>query len=479
MSNTLRILLRYEWITFTRNTYQIVMLCCTFLLGLYSIYYGQSEIKVQRDTIRDVIAIEKKEFDEYRTSFQEKSTTESQKKKLQIASDPAYAWHRHGYHAILHPHDYAALAIGQYDLHPYYYRLTGMSLHYQIFENEIANPVKLFVGNFDVSFLLIYLFPLLIIAFSYGLYSGEKENGVLPLLNIQSISIRRIIVIRLLFYFFLITSLALLISLIGLFVSGDILASENSLAAFFWMFGVVLYCAFWFAILFFIVSFKMNSSFTAISAAGIWLLFLVIIPSILNVWVTTKYPLDSTSLAEITRRTSLENEEDVNEAKEVIYEFIAHNPGFKGSEKLIHNNTMAKAYAALTALKDMHCQKDVDHYNNQISYRNQWVSGFHWINPAVNMQSIFTHITKTDLSTFRQFHKAIELFHSRISYFYFRKLFWDKSITEEDYLKLPTLEIQTDTVKWGTLIVIGMLKVSSAMILFFGIGFIMMKNKKI
>ncbi|WP_103071809.1 DUF3526 domain-containing protein [Aquimarina sediminis] len=472
-------LLRYEWISFTRNTFQIVMLGCTFLLGLYSIYYGQSEIKVQRETINDVMKIEKEEFHQYQTSFKEELASVTQKKKLDIASDPAYAWHRHGYHAILHPHDYAALAIGQCDLHPYYYRLTGMSLHYQLFENEIANPVKLYVGNFDLSFVFIYLFPLLIIAFSYGLYAIEKENGVLPLLHIQTVSIRKIVVVRLAFYFFLITGLALLISFIGLITSGNMFTSENGLAALFWLLSVIIYCAFWFAVLFCIISFKMNSSFTAITAAGVWLLFLIVIPAILNVWVSTKYPLDSISLAEITRRTSLENEDDDNEAKEVIHEFLEHKPNLRGSDSLLHNNTLAKAYAALTSLKDIHHKKDVDAYNNQVYQRNQKIADLHWINPAVNMQGIFIHIAKTDLNTFHQFHTSIESFHSKISDFYFQKLFWDKQIREEDYSQLPSFTIKKDEVKWSTLIMLGIMKVAITMILFLWIGYAKMKNKGI
>ncbi|WP_108867830.1 DUF3526 domain-containing protein [Aquimarina aquimarini] len=476
MNKVILLLIRYEWISFVRNTFQLLMLGCTFLLGLYAIYYGQSEIEVQRETIQDVKDIEEHEFHQYQASFKEELGSEG--KKNQIASDPSYAWHRHGYHAVLHPHDYAALAIGQCDLHPYYYRLTGMSLHYQLFENEIANPVKLYVGNFDLSFVLIYLFPLLIIAFTYSLYAGEKETGILPLLHIQSISIRKILIVRLGFYFCLITGLALFISIIGLVSSGNIFAPENRLATLFWIVGVIIYCAFWFAVLFCIVSFKMNSSFTAISAAGVWLLFLIVIPAVLNVLMSSQYPLNSTSLAEITRRTSLENEEDENEAKEVIHEFLDHNPHLKGSDTLIHNNTLAKAYAALTSLKDMHSKEDVDHYVGQVYKRNQWAAGLHWINPAVNMQGIFVHIAKTDLNTYHQFHSSIESFHRAISDFYFKKLFWDKPIQLEDYSSLPSFKMKTNEVKWKTHILWSMTKVGITMVFFFAVGFINIEKQK-
>jgi ABC-2 type transport system permease protein len=48
--------------------------------------------------------------------------------------------------------------------------------YYQLFENELPNPVNLLAGNFDLAFVLIYLFPLLLIVFCYGLFSAEREK---------------------------------------------------------------------------------------------------------------------------------------------------------------------------------------------------------------------------------------------------------------------------------------------------------------
>lgn len=180
MNKITQTLIRYEWKAFIRNKFQLLMLAVTFVFGLYAIYYGQSEINAQRQTIEAVTTLEQEEFSQYKASFTEEMKSLEQEQTHDIASRPAYAWYRHGYHAILPPHDYAPLAIGQRDLFRYYYRLTGMSLHYQLFENELANPVNLMAGNFDLSFVLIYLFPLLIIAFCYGLFSAEKEMVRFP-----------------------------------------------------------------------------------------------------------------------------------------------------------------------------------------------------------------------------------------------------------------------------------------------------------
>lgn len=477
MNKPVKTLLYYEWISFIRNKFQLLLIGVTFLFGLYSIYYGKSEINVQRSTIADVRAIERAEFQQYKGAFKAELVSVEDEQNHDIASKPAFAWYRHGYHAVLEPHDYAALAIGQRDLFPYYYRLTAMSLYYQLFENELANPVKLYVGNFDLSFVIIYLFPLLIIAFTYGLYAGEKESGVLPLLHIQTVSVRKIIVIRLGFYFMIITSLAVLISVIGILAVGSVVHGANYLPALAWISGVIFYCAFWFALTFMVISFRKSSSFNAITAAGCWLLFLIVIPAVLNVIVNTRYPLNSTELAGLTRRTGFENENDKQETAEVIMEFLAHNPTLAGSDSLIDNNRMAKAYAAFTSLKDINSKHDVEHYNGQVAKRNEWASGFHWINPAVNMQEALTHVAQTDWETFQRFQASLTHFHKDITTFYFNRLFFDQPIGLQDYANLPAFKMVENVERWRV-VWSSLVKILASAGLFFFIGWVNIKRSK-
>jgi ABC-2 type transport system permease protein len=463
-------LLRYEWKAFVRNRFQLLILAATFLLGMYAIYNGKVTINTQRATIEAVSALEEEEFYKYKISFQEELETLEQEQTHDIASRPAFAWYRHAYHAILPPHDYAALALGQRDLFRFYYRLTGMSLHYQLFENELANPVQLLFGNIDLSFVLIYLFPLLIIAFAYGLYAIEKENGTLALLLIQPVGMRKILLVRLGFYFAIITGLGLLIAAIGLLVAGSPWKAENQLPALAWLLSVVVYCAFWFSLVLLIISFRRSSSFSAITAAGCWLLLLIIIPAVLNVLVTVKYPISSTSLAGLTRRTSLENENDTEEARAVILEFLDHRPELAGADSLLHNDLLPKAYAAFTALKDVNHQHTVDHYNAQVESRHQWTSRFSWLSPAVTMQEVQARTAETELGEFLRFQDALVAFHRQITDFYFSRLFWDQPIALEDYSALPVFRMQPDPGRWMA-VGRGIGQVSLAAFLFFLIGF--------
>ncbi|MDD7884484.1 DUF3526 domain-containing protein [Flavivirga sp. 57AJ16] len=458
-----------EGISIIRNTFQIIMLSTVFLLGMYAIYYGHSKITEQQKTIKNVEQIEKEEFEHYKKSFYRDHTSVKEKQLFDIASKPAYAWYRHGYHAILNPHSLAHMSLGQRDIEPYYYKLTGMSLYYQLFQIELANPLKLYAGNFDLSFVLIYLFPLLIIAFTYGLYAEEKENGMLPLLRLQTIGLRKILLIRMAFYYVLIVGLGILLSSIGFLVSSEL----DVLSIFLWISAILCYLSFWFALMFLLISLKKNSSLTAISAASLWLLFLIVLPAILNVYANLVYSIDNTSLAEITRRKGLENEDDVNESKAVIFEYLQNRNDLKGADSLIEINIMAKAYAAFTALNDNHHRKEVSDYFDQIRLRQKRISAFRWANPAVNTQGILNEIVETDSEIFQSFYQSIESFHKDITSFYFDKLFLNKEITSKDYETLPKFNLKIDSQDRNQKIRNGFIEIMVATFLLFGLSWIL------
>lgn len=470
-SSTKKILL-YEWKVFSRNRFQIIILGITFLFGLYAIHYGKSKIAVQYDVIKSIEEIEQLEFAEYEASFTEELDSTSNLQRFEIASDPSYAWHRHGYHAVLTPQPYSILAIGQRDLLPYYYRLTGMSLYYQLFQIELANPLKLFVGNLDLAFVFVYLFPLLIIAFVYALYSNEKENGTLALLLIQNMSLRKILLLRLTFYFSIIIALGFTLSLTGFFFANYTFSYPHFLFALLWLLSLFVYCSLWFGLLFLIISFKKSSAFNAMLGAGFWLLFLIITPSLVNTISTIKYPLNSTELAGLTRRISLENEDDENEAAEVISEYLALSQDLrKNDSPPTDNNTMAKAYAALNSLKDINSKPLVDQYYNQIQKRTTWAERFNWINPSVNYQDVLTKIAYSDTETYLSFNTEIEHFHEDVTHFYFEKLFLDKPITSYDYEQKPRFDFSVDHKQQVTNAVFGISQILLVTLFFFVTAF--------
>ena len=54
----------------------------------------------------------------------------------------------------------AALSIGQNDINPSIQSVKILTLEGQKYDTDLVNPTKLLYGNLDLSFILVYIFPL-------------------------------------------------------------------------------------------------------------------------------------------------------------------------------------------------------------------------------------------------------------------------------------------------------------------------------
>lgn len=83
--------------------------------------------------------------------------------------------------AVLPPTPLAIVATGQSDLYPAAIKVTSGGKDSFLFSDEIENPAHLASGSIDLAFVLVFLFPLAILALCYDLISGEREKGTLAL----------------------------------------------------------------------------------------------------------------------------------------------------------------------------------------------------------------------------------------------------------------------------------------------------------
>ncbi len=432
----IKLIFKYEWLHFSRNRFQLFMVSLTIALGCYAIYYGCTEIKKQQQTIAHVKHNQTEQSARIQAGFTADTTTLSGRNDRKFATLTKLVWHRHKYAVTFSPSPLAPLSLGQRDLQPYYYNLSAMSLYYQIFQNEIANPQKLLVGNFDLSFVLVYLFPLLIIAFCYGLLSSEKDKGVLNLLKSQAVAVHKIILIKLLFYFLILISIGFVLSIAGFISSGASLILHFKPMAL-WLCTVLAYFTFWFSVVFIIISSNKNSSFNAIVGIGCWLFFLIIIPALINILITVTMPLNSNVLSGISRRMGVFNEDVEENHKVVIREFLKKRPDFNYGNTMYIKNLQGKGHAAFTVLNDEKSRKMVDVYQKQVAHRDAIATKFNIINPAVNAQNIFDSITEANLYAFQKFYSDVVYFHHRLVNFYYPKIFSDRNFIKTDYQQAP------------------------------------------
>ena len=303
MMNNITAIFKYEWLQLKRNYQMKWLLLLMMACAGYAIYYGNSSINKQLKNINFITAANDSVKNKFYHYFDDKKLAESVRFGWANMNSLYDGFTTENFLennvAVNQPNSLSHLSVGQRDVYPLYRRVTARSLYYDgggisLDDKyvETNNPHKFLAGNFDLSFVLLYLFPLFIIAFCYNIYAQEKETGSYPFLRNLPVSLQTIIAIKFLFRFCIIASMAVLFSVIGYFVTP--VSNSLSIAPLLqWLFIALLYLLFWFSITWAIVAIKQNSSVTALLLVGCWINFLLIIPALVNNYIASNYKISS------------------------------------------------------------------------------------------------------------------------------------------------------------------------------------------
>jgi ABC-2 type transport system permease protein len=392
--------------------------------------------------------------------------------------------------AVNFPNSFSSLSIGQRDVYPIYRKVTARSLYYDgagisLDEKygEITNPQKLMVGNFDLAFLFIYLFPLMIVALCFNLYSIEKEQGTLSLIGTLPISVHQIVVIKLLFRFLIIAILAVIYSALGYLVS-PVSPSDGFDKLAFWSGIVLLYQAFWFSVCYLIIGFKKNSAFNALSLFCSWLVFLIVIPSFVNNVVEAKYPVSS-------RMVLLE---DLRDKTGIIWdlpnsitygEYFKTYPNYKkdvpeyfpadGFDRMGTNDSL-KAFNTQKLFVwhfylDKIISKALAAYNQQINAKLRAAATFNFLNPAAVAQEVLNDIAASGHLRYQNFRNETSRYRNTLFEISNRYVFEDKRLSLVDYQRYPHFVMPADEI--GTTYAKGSIVLFCLIVLFLSIGYVL------
>ena len=204
-----------------------------------------------------------------------------------------------------------ALSIGQRDVNPSIQSLTIRGLEAQKYDTDLNNPTNLLLGNIDFSFVLIFLFPLLIIAFTYNIISEEKESGTWKIVLIQSQN--SLLFILKLFYIRVLIVISVL--LITLFSGSIFLGIPLNMLFWTYLATSILYILFWFGVCFWVASLHKSSNFNAVLLLSIWILLIIILPASINNYLVNKYPTPEAMETTLKQRKSYHEKWDLDKTK--------------------------------------------------------------------------------------------------------------------------------------------------------------------
>jgi ABC-2 type transport system permease protein len=322
-----------------------------------------------------------------------------------------------------------SLAIGQRDVNPSIQSVTIRGLEGQKYDSELNNPNNLLSGNIDFSFVLIYLFPLLIVAFSYNVISEEKESGTWKIVATQSQNTFSFILK--LFYVRILTLAALFTIILCAAVLFLNIPINGSLLTFF-LLGI-LYLLFWFAVCFFIVSSQKHSNFNAVILLTIWLFLIVILPAAINTYIVNKYKVPEALELTLTQRNAYHEKWDMDKMT-TLNKFYEHYPQFK-HYPLPEKEFSWLWYYAMQQMGDDESAGQSRELEAKLQQRNLASQQIAQFIPTLHTQLQLNEIAHADLGNQLLFLKETAKFHEKMRLYFYPKIFDEAPVEKENWSK--------------------------------------------
>jgi len=322
-----------------------------------------------------------------------------------------------------------SLAIGQRDVNPSIQSVTIRGLEGQKYDSELNNPSNLLLGNIDFSFVLVYLFPLLIIAFTYNIVSEEKESGTWKIVATQTDN--TFLYILKLFYIRILILIALLtiVTFIAIFILN--IPFNKSLFTFYTI--SILYILFWFSVCFFIVSLQKNSNFNAVILLTIWLFLIVILPATINTYIVNKYPVPEALELTLKQRNAYHEKWDMDK-KITMDKFYRHYPQFKNYG--VPNKEFSWLwYYAMQQMGDDDSAIQSKELETKLTQRNKASQTIAQFIPTLHTQIQLNEIAKSDLGNQLLFMQKTKDFHEKMRLYFYPKIFDNASVDKENWSK--------------------------------------------
>ncbi|WP_255518036.1 DUF3526 domain-containing protein [Fulvivirga sp. M361] len=371
---------------------------------------------------------------------------------------------------LVNEHDpLSALAIGQKDLNPSVQHVKILTLEGQKYDTDLVNPTKLLYGNLDLSFVLIYVFPLLIIAFTFNLRSEEEETGTWKIVSVMSKSNLKFLLSKLLVRLIL---LVLLMSFLYLVASIVLNISWGELSFAFFVVGFV-YILFWFALSFWIISLKRASNFNALVLLSFWLMLVILSPSVVNTIITNRLPVPEALTTMIRQRDGYHQKWDMDK-RGTMEKFYDSYPQFETYGYPPEEGFSWLWYYAMQHLGDEESREESLSMRTKIMQRANLSRKWAKFVPSMHTQLAFNDIAGTGLINHLNFLQHTNTFHENTRLYFYPKIFSNGTAEDVDWdqFKPVYFEDERSSFDWlGNLI-----PLCTGIVFFFGLSGLSIRN---
>ncbi len=399
-----------------------------FILGLTSIIIGKQFLQKQQKAIEQTTVFQQQQID---------------RNVLYFDKEMGLLLYYLKFSNVNKTEPITGLSIGQRDTESSIKSLTIRGLEAQLYDADLNNPTNLLSGNLDLGFVIIFLFPLFIISLCYGIYSEEKELKTLQLLVVQSSKNYFFVFLKLCSRMVLVFAILLL-----LFISASIILKLPwNLPFVSFIMASILYLLFWFSICFFVISFKKSSSNNAITLLSIWLTLTIVLPAILNNYVSNKYPIPEALSTMVKQRDGYHKKWDLDK-EPTLEKFYEIYPQFR-KYKLSDKTFSWLWYYAMQHMGDYESSDDAKKMRQKIINRQDFSQTIGKFIPTIHTQLLFNDLAGSGIQNQFNYLDNTKLFHEKMRLHFYPKIFNEDDVKKQDWKKYKIVFYsEKPTVNW-------------------------------
>lgn len=357
----------------------------------------------------------------------------------------------------LQPGPLATLDVGQSDLRPSVHVLATDWEDFFLVPGPLRNETILQIGRFDVSFVAVYLLPLVVIALTFNLLAGDREKGTLRLLLAQPVSASTLLMAALLLRFLVLSVVAIGLATALLLLTNG-MTTETLPRFALWSVVVMAYLAFWFALSAFVIAMGGKSFFNALALFTCWIFLAVGVPGMISLVTETRHPVPPRS--DVMREVNIMRD---NASKNWRTNDIPFRVFYKDFPELLSDTVTMTPTQFRDTVKDNIFQgrvrmanqytvektarKAAEPHRTALNRQIELVQKSRLLSPVIAVREGLMDIAGAGDARYQQFENQATRFWSNWRYKFFKHQFQNISMTVDDYRNIRWFQFQEESTR--------------------------------
>lgn len=327
----------------------------------------------------------------------------------------------------------SALAGGRTEVETANLRIRLLALEGQLYEQETLNPRLAAAGHLDLTFILIALLPLFVIAVTYDIVSGERERGTWEMARLFARP-RRLVAAKIGARVILAAGLVTSLALIAAFLAGVDADGRAGWAALL----IALHTLFWFAFCLGVAGGRRSSTANAMILVGAWVALTFLAPAVLSLTNALLHPVPEALELTVRQRQGYHEAWDLPRA-ETMESFFEDYPQWK--DWIVPEDEFTWAwYYAMNHRGDQAARDASRAYRDVLTQRDKWARRWSLLVPPLATQIALDRLSSTDLGTQLAYQEAVRGYHERLKEHFQPILFSAAPIDQVDWDRAPAFE---------------------------------------